>query len=60
MKKFLSILTANVSVRCGVAALIGVTAASGAPRVTAAAIGIAFAVITYCLATAAREMGNQS
>lgn len=57
MKKFLWILTAIGSVLGGLVALIGVTAANGAPQeAAAAAMGIAFAVIPYCLARAASEM----
>jgi len=59
MKKFLWVLTAIGSVLGGLVVLIGVTAAKGAPQeAAAAAIGIAFAVIPYCLARAASEMGK--
>ena len=58
MKKFLWKLSALGSVLGGLVALIGVTAANGAPQeAAAAAMGIAFAVIPYCLARAASEMG---
>jgi hypothetical protein len=59
MKKFLWILTAIGSVLGSLVALIGVAAANGAPQeAAAAAMGIAFAVIPYCLARAASEMGK--
>lgn len=59
MKKYLWILTAIGSVLGGLVGLVGVTAARGAPQeAAAAAIGIAFAVIPYCLARAASETGK--
>ena len=57
MKRKLWILTAVCSVLGALMALIGITSANGAPQqAAAAAIGIAFAVIPYCLARAAAEL----
>ena len=59
MKKFLWILVIIGSILGGLIAFIGVTAAKGAPQeAAAAAMGIAFAVIPYCLARAVSEMGK--
>lgn len=59
MKKILWILTAIGSVLGGLLAFVGVAVAKGSPQEAAsAAIGIAFAVIPYCLARAASEIGK--
>ena len=59
MKKFLWVLTMIGSVLGGLVVLLGVIGAKGAPQeAAAAAIGISFAVIPYCLARAAAEMGK--
>lgn len=43
----------------GAVAIIGVSASRGAPQeAAAAAMGIAFAVIPYCLARASSEFGK--
>lgn len=57
MTKFLWTLTILGSVLGAVTAAIGVVAAKGAPQeASAAAIGIALAVIPYCLARAVSEL----
>lgn len=57
MTRFLWVLTAIGSVLGALVALIGIMGAKGAPQeAAAAAIGIAFAVIPYCLARAASAM----
>ena len=54
---FLWILTALGSVLGALVAIVGVLAATGAPQeAAAAAVGIACAVIPYCLARAASEI----
>ena len=59
MKKFLWVLTVIGSVLGALVALLGVVGAKGAPQeAAAAAIGLAFAVIPYCLARAATEIGQ--
>ena len=59
MEKFLWILAIIGSILGGLIALIGVAAASGAPQeAAAAAMGVAFAVIPYCLARAASEVSK--
>jgi sugar phosphate permease len=59
MGKFLWVLTAIGSVLGGLVVIIGVIAAHSAPQeAAAAAMGIAFAVIPYCLARATSEMGK--
>lgn len=56
MTKILWVLTAIGSILGGLVTLIGVTEANGAPQeAAAAAIGIALAVIPYCLARAVSE-----
>ena len=61
MKKFLWVLVIIGSMLGGAAFMIGVPSAEGAPQeAAAAAIGIAFAVIPYCLARAVSEMGKLS
>jgi len=60
MKKFLWVISAMGAILGGVVTFIGVAAANGAPQeASAAAIGMAFAVIPYCLARAASEFGRQ-
>ena len=57
MIKLLWILTIVGSILGAFAAIIGITAATGAPQeASAAAIGVALAVIPYCLARAVSEM----
>jgi len=57
MKKALWIIVIIGSILGGVAALIGVIGAKSAPQeASAAAIGLAFAVIPYCLARAVSEI----
>ena len=59
MKKFLWILVIVGSIFGGLMAFIGVAAAQGAPQeAAAAAMGVAFTVIPYCLARAVSEMGK--
>jgi hypothetical protein len=59
MKKFLWITTAICSVIGGLTAVVGISAANGAPQeAAAAAMGVAFAVIPYCLAKAVSEYGK--
>ncbi len=59
MKKFLWITTAIFSVLGGLTVIVGISAANGAPQeAAAAAMGIAFAVIPYCLAKAVSEYGK--
>lgn len=59
MKKSLWILTIIGSLLGGLMALIGLFAANSAPQeAAAAAMGIAFAVIPYCLARAASELSK--
>ena len=59
MKKFLWMLTILGSALGGAVAIIGVSASRGAPQeAAAAAMGIAFAVIPYCLARASSEFGK--
>lgn len=57
MKNVLWALTIIGSLLGGLTTLVGVVAAKGAPQeAAAAAIGVAFAVIPYCLARAASEI----
>ncbi len=57
MKKFLWILVIIGSILGALTAFIGIAAAQGAPQeASAAAMGVAFAVIPYCLARAVSEM----
>ena len=57
MTKFLWGLTIVGSILGAFAIAIGITGATGAPQeAAAAAIGIALAVIPYCLARAVSEM----
>ena len=59
MKKFLWILVIIGSIFGGLTAFLGVIYASGSPQqAAAAAVGIAFAVIPYCLARAVCEIGK--
>jgi magnesium-transporting ATPase (P-type) len=59
MKKILWVLTIIGSVIGGLIVLGGVLGASGAPQeAAAAAIGVACAVIPYCLARAVSEIGK--
>lgn len=59
MKKFLWIITAVSSVLGALTAIVGISAANGAPQeAAAAAMGVAFAVIPYCLAKAVSEYGK--
>lgn len=59
MKTFLWAITALGSVLGSLIVIFGVTNATGAPQeAAAAAIGLSFAVIPYCLARAASELGN--
>jgi len=59
MKKFFWIITAISSVLGALTAIGGVSAANGAPQeAAAAAMGVAFAVIPYCLAKAVSEYGK--
>lgn len=59
MKKFLWIITAMSSVLGALTAIVGISAANGAPQeAAAAAMGVAFAVIPYCLAKAVSEYGK--
>lgn len=56
--KFLWILTILGALLGGVVLVLGVAVAQGAPgEAAAAAMAVALAVITYCLARAAQEMG---
>ena len=58
MKKFLWIVTAIGSLLGALVVVGGVAAAKGAPQeAAAAAIGLALAVIPYCLARAVSEYG---
>ena len=57
MTKFLWSLTIVGSILGALTIAVGVAGATGAPQqAAAAAIGIAFAVIPYCLARAVSEM----
>ena len=57
MTKFLWSLTIVGSILGALAIAVGVTSATGAPQeAAAAAVGIALAVIPYCLARAVSEM----
>ncbi len=59
MKKLLWVLTIIGSVIGGLIVCAGVLGASGAPQeAAAAAMGVAFAVIPYCLARAVSEIGK--
>lgn len=61
MKKFLWVLTAIGSVLGVLTVVFGVMGAKGAPQeAAAAAIGIAFAVLPYCLARAASEISQMN
>jgi hypothetical protein len=61
MKVFLWALTVCGSVLGGIISVAGVLAAKGAPQeAAAAAIGVACAVIPYCLARAASEISDSS
>lgn len=52
-------MTAIGSILGGLVVLLGVAGAQGAPQeAAAAAIGLSLAVIPYCLARAASEMGK--
>ena len=58
MTKLLWLLTALGSIIGAFVVLVGVAGANGAPQeAAAAAIGISFAVIPYCLARASAELG---
>lgn len=57
MQKILWVVTVLGSALGALTALVGVMAANGAPQeAAAAAVGIAFAVIPYCLARAVGEL----
>ena len=59
MKKFLWIVTIIASIIGALLAFVGVVAANGAPQeAAAAAVGLACAVIPYCLARAVSELGS--
>lgn len=61
MKSFLWTLTVIGSVLGGLVALVGVWGATGAPQeAAAAAIGVACAVIPYCLARAVSEINDST
>lgn len=61
MKKALWIITIIGSILGALTAFAGVAGANGAPQeAAAAAMGLAFAVIPYCLARAASEISNSS
>jgi len=60
MKKFLWILTISGSIIGTAVLALGLPAAKSAPQeATVAAIGIAFAVIPYCLARAVSEISGK-
>jgi len=59
MKKILWAITAIGAILGALTAVGGVMAANGAPQeAAAAAVGVAFAVIPYCLAKAVSEYGK--
>jgi hypothetical protein len=59
MKRFFWVLTIIGSAIGALVAFAGVLGANGAPQEAAAsAMGVAFAVIPYCLARAVSEMGQ--
>ena len=61
MKKALWIITIIGCVLGALTAFAGIAGANGAPQeAAAAAMGLAFAVIPYCLARAASEIYNGS
>ena len=59
--RFLWAVTIIGSVLGGLTIIFGLAGAEGAPQeAAAAAIGVAFAVIPYCLARAVSEMGSKA
>ena len=59
MKKILWVITAVGAVLGALTVVGGVMAANGAPQeAAAAAVGVAFAVIPYCLAKSVSEYGK--
>jgi sugar phosphate permease len=59
MQKLLWILTIIGSLIGGLIVLVGVLGATGSPQeAAAAAMGLAFAVIPYCIARAVSEMSR--
>lgn len=59
MKKIFWIITIVCSILGALVAFIGISEANGAPQeASAAAMGLAFAVIPYCLARAVSEMSS--
>jgi len=61
MKTFFWVITILCSLVGALVAFIGVSAANGAPQEAAsAAMGMAFAVIPYCLARAVSEISSSN
>lgn len=59
VSKFFWIVTVLGSLLGGAIMFFGVLFANGAPQeAAAAAVGVAFAVIPYCIARAAKELGE--
>ena len=61
MKTFFWVITILCSLIGALVAFVGVSAAHGAPQeAAAAAMGMAFAVIPYCLARAVSEVSSSN